>query len=170
MPLVVEDGTGLPNADSYASREEFLSYRTAMYATSGSEPVEAVDAALRRATRYIDANYAFVGYPTHGSQQALAWPRTVLGPNSTYVYALDYMPREVKNATIEAAIRELASPGSLLADENPSQRVIRQKVGPIETQYSDRGAAQVRITLIDRMISDLVSSSGGSMTVFALRA
>jgi hypothetical protein len=55
VTLVVEDGTGLANAESYASLTYVRTYhadRGSSVLTSGSDA--AVEAALRRATRYVD--------------------------------------------------------------------------------------------------------------------
>ena len=47
----------------------------------------------------------------------------------------DEVPREVEQATYEAALRELLKPGSLNPDYVATTAVKRAKVGPLETEF-----------------------------------
>jgi len=83
----------------------------------------------------------------------------------------DDAPEAVKNAIIEAARRELVSPGSLSPDYVASRVVTRErkKVGPLEKEleYAEAtGASSVRpdIAIIDQLLAGLlVQSFGGSV-------
>lgn len=112
---------------------------------SGSEANRT--AALVRATDYIDARYRhrlksgrwqsmFVGERTAGRSQAHEWPRTGATDYEGNEIDDDVVPVEVEYATYEAALRELAEPGSLSPDFVPSGQVIKEKVGTIEVGYS----------------------------------
>jgi hypothetical protein len=72
MALIVEDGTGKPNSDSYASVEDFVSYAV-RYGLTVPESTVAQEALLRRAALSMD------GLRWKGrratSLQSLAWPR-----------------------------------------------------------------------------------------------
>jgi len=172
MPLIVETGEGLANADSYVSVDQFNAYRQGVYGSAAGETPELVEAALRRATMYIDLKYIdkWIGYRTTGRTQALAWPRTVTNRGYREFLGIDEIPREIIQATCEAAIRELSSPGSLMPDYVSAERIIREKVGPIETQYAASGSPVPQVPIIDNLLRSLVSASAGSMTVFAQRA
>lgn len=172
MALVVETGEGLADANSYVSVEQFNAYRQGLYGASASETPELVEAALRRATMYVDLRYVdkWIGYRTTGRVQALAWPRTINNRAYREFIGIDEIPREIIQATCEAAIRELASPNSLMPDYNPSERIVRERVGPIETEYAKSGSSLPQVPLIDNLLRSLVSASAGSMTVFAQRA
>ena len=75
--LIVEDGTGLSNADSYASLAEANLY----HANHGNVDWSDIDATtkeqlLRKATDYMVAQYRlqYAGYRRY-STQSLDWPR-----------------------------------------------------------------------------------------------
>src|SRR5688572_6043385 len=77
MPLVVEDGTGLANADSYVSLAQADAYHITLGNTGWAGTNELKEQALRRATRYIDFFYydRWSGVRLNGRDQALQWPR-----------------------------------------------------------------------------------------------
>lgn len=77
-----------------------------------------LEAALRRATAWVDTTYRarFSGVRVSGRAQALEWPRTGAVDVNGESIGSDSVPIEITNATIEAAIRELAKPSSLSPD------------------------------------------------------
>jgi hypothetical protein len=152
MSLTVEDGTGLDDADSYVSVAQADAYHTAMgNATWTGEPVD-LEAALRRATQYIDARYTFRGDPVNGTQ-ALSLPRVIDGS------ALTWPLRNLTAACSELALRALAGP--LVADEDPVA-VTKEIVGSIEVDYArPANGGQVRFALVDNLLRDLVAGGVG---------
>lgn len=185
MTLTVETGAGLANSQSYLSVADFKSYAFANYAVTDPVSDEAVEQALRRATRYIDGRYRtrFSGYRTLAYTQALEWPRegVVLDwlPTSGYLHLYNYnsgavlllanniIPQQLKDAVAEAAIRELASPKSLTPDRKPSGQVLVQTVGPISTTYANVADARPIVTVIDELLTPLLlrkSALSGSLT------
>lgn len=125
--FVVEDGTGLPNANSYAS----VDFADSHFQSRGKGEwllltLEQKQAALIQATDYIDLRWgAWFKGERVACDQALEFPRT----------AFSDMPTTLLRATAEYAIR--ASNGSLAPDiqQDPSgYQVTRQfeRVGPIE--------------------------------------
>lgn len=133
----------------------------------------AKQAALIRASVYIDGRYRkllasgvwqslFPGVKTEGRGQAREWPRTGAEDYEGHAIPSDQVPVEVEQATYEAALRELVEPGSLSPDFVAASTVKRQKVGPIEEEFSVAagadGAASVRpvISIIDEMIAPLL--------------
>lgn len=81
----------------------------------------------------------------------------------------DQAPEPVRFAIIEAARRELASPGSLSPDYVASKVVKREKkqVGPLakEMEYAEAtSAASVRpdIEIIDQLLAGMLMASGGA--------
>jgi len=166
MSLIVEDGTGLLTSESYATVASTVAYA----ATRGLEfdgPDDDTEAALRRATTWIDARYrsGFTGYRVNRRNQALEWPRhDAYDANDNYV-AYNALPQEIVRATQEAAIRELAEPGSLSPDLTVGQTMKRVKVGPIEIDYDSSSAAYDNrpiSTVIDDILSTLLSYPSGS--------
>ncbi|NIJ89428.1 hypothetical protein FHR49_002229 [Xanthomonas campestris] len=116
---------------------------------AGSEAART--AALVRGTDYIDGRYRvllasgrwqslFPGVRTAGRGQPNEWPRTGATDNAGALIGPEEIPGEVERATYEAALRELARPGSLSPDFVASEAVTRERVGPIEVTYADSGA------------------------------
>ncbi|MGS0546533.1 DnaT-like ssDNA-binding protein [Pseudomonas parakoreensis] len=133
----------------------------------------AKQAALIRASVYIDGRYRkllasgvwqslFPGVKTEGRGQAREWPRTGAEDYEGHAIPSDQVPVEVGQATYEAALRELVESGSLSPDFVAASTVKRQKVGPIEEEFSVAagadGAASVRpvISIIDEMIAPVL--------------
>ena len=146
MALIVEDGTSLPNADSYLSVVAADAYHAAM-GNAVWQPLPAADkeAALRRATQYLDTRYRWRGEPLT-TTQALAWPRT----------AAQWPVRRLQDATAELALRA-AEQGSLYADEGAAA-VKSETVGSISVTYADAQRGQVKFTIVDDMLAGLVAS------------
>src|SRR5438093_6912314 len=128
LVLVKEDGTGLANANSYASAADGDAYHLGHYyasvwtsATTGNK-----ETALVMATRLIDASYQFNGFKK-GSVQALQWPRegaidpdrrdirlSVLENKLGPYFESDKIPKLLSDATCEMA-RELLTADRTLA-------------------------------------------------------
>ncbi|WLH49751.1 DnaT-like ssDNA-binding protein [Pseudomonas tolaasii] len=72
MTLIIEDGTGRPDAESYASAEDLAMYAVKFGAVIPAE-VPAQEALLRRAALAMDG-MLWKGRKTN-SEQALSWPR-----------------------------------------------------------------------------------------------
>lgn len=77
MALIVEDGNGLLDAESYASVAEANAYHVALNTTTWTGTDPAKEAALRAATSYVDGRYgaSFPGWK-RTKDQALLWPRS----------------------------------------------------------------------------------------------
>jgi hypothetical protein len=72
MTLIIEDGTGKPDAESYASAEDLAMYAV-KFGVVIPEGVPAQEALLRRAALAMDG-MTWKGRKTN-SEQALSWPR-----------------------------------------------------------------------------------------------
>lgn len=169
MALIVEDGTGKADAESYVSIAEVNDYATkrGLGFVIAGDAAAAAEAAARRATAWLDGFYAmkFPGKPTSVAQ-ALEWPRTCVQWRGQEL-GNDVIPAPVKKACCEAAIRELASPGALSPDVVGTARVLREKVGDLEVQYADVGgveAARPLVTVIDGILSGLLGGRTGEAT------
>jgi hypothetical protein len=170
MTLIVEDGTGLPNAESYASVASADAQMAALGITIWSGLVtEEKEQALRRATQYMEQAYRlrWHGYRTT-NVQALSWPRSEVPiPDSPgrfagyYTYVDEYsVPSEVSRACIDLAVR--AAAGELLADQ--SQQVTREKIGPIETEYTPYGTQAKQYPAITSLLAPYFQYAPGTVT------
>lgn len=169
MALVVEDGTGLAGANSYVSEAEFEAYcdASALTIEAGDE-----DAALVRATRYIDGEYRlrFPGTRLNGRAQALEWPRKDAVDQFGDDIDDDEVPVEIKNATCEAAVRELADPGSLSPDLERGGKIKELAAGSVDIIYADGAPAETIFSIIDKALSGIVGKRSNTSSSFFLRA
>lgn len=160
MALIVESGEGLANAESYISVADADARHTAFgnSAWTGSDAVK--EAALRRATAYMMQAYRGRWKGTRLMRaQALDWPR-----HGAVVDGFDWpsnaVPEEVANACADLAIKALA--GDLNADQN-GRAVIREKVGPLETEYAEYGSTAAQYRAVDMALSALLTGGGANV-------
>lgn len=143
--LIIEDGSGVPSADSYVSLANANAYHgeRGNSAWTGSRASDAAkEAALRRATAYVDALYhdRWPGYRAHRRRQGLAWPRALAyDADGDYILPTE-IPVELVQAVCEAATREVANPGSLNPDVTVAKAVKSRTIGPISTEYASTGS------------------------------
>lgn len=172
MAIVVEDGTGLANANSFGSLAEAFDYHEARGNTAWTNipasPADAgQEAALVRATSYIDGRFGqlFPGVRLKGRAQALSWPREDAFDRDGNEIASDEVPIEVRKATFEAALRELDAPGSLNPDVVMTDRVKSEKVDVIAVEYASSSSAADSIPVIgviDDLLASLVGDTSGT--------
>ncbi len=176
MSLIVETGLGVAGADSYVATVDCAEYAGLRGLTFGSDMT--ADAALRRATSYIDNTYRdrFPGYRTFRRAQPLEWPRTnayytyATPPGPVPVYAVAYaffpydlvpptsVPPEIITATCEAAIRELAEPGVLLPDLERGGAVSSLKAGSVGVKYAPGASANTAFQAVEAALSALIGT------------
>ncbi len=165
--LIVEDGTGFLDADSYCSVEFADEYHAARGnlawgLTSGGDR----EASLRKATEYLDAYYGarWLG-ETYADGQSLDWPRSyVPAPDRSYggwgysVAAwleVSPLPVVLVRATAELALKTAS--GTVL-DPDLSPAVKQETVGPITVIYQDRSTNVVTFSAVENMLSRLLKS------------
>lgn len=105
MAFVVEDGTGLPGANSYAAVAYADAYFLERNQSAWTGTPTQKEAALILATDYIEGRFwsRFAGVQLTETQ-SLSWPRTGTA------YASDAIPTPLVKATCEYALRALTSP------------------------------------------------------------
>jgi hypothetical protein len=145
LAIVVEDGTGKADANSYATIEEADERigESTNGATWGAAPVLLRTQCLIMATRVIDACYQFRGKKTFPDRQALEWPRT--GNPSMPDYepiSPTRIPPQLKTAIIEAAyVFSTHAPDPLYNADASTLKSKLRSILPIVTQsvMSDLG-------------------------------
>ena len=165
MTLIVEDGSGLVDAESYASVAEFKAYcdkRAMDYSAIIDSTIETL---LIRATDYMVNVYRNRWQGRRTNQfQALDFPRYDVVVDG-YSVASNIVPPLVKNACIELAFK--ANTIELLPDIE--RATIREKVDVIEVEYDKFAPVQTRYAQIDNMLSVLLSSAD-SLSVKLVRS
>lgn len=164
VAIVVEDGTGLEDANSYVSLDEAITYCNDHGLTFSASPSALGDAALIRASAAIDARYgsSYPGYLKSGRSQGLQWPRAAAYDVGGWLIPDDEVPIEIVRATIEAAVRELAVPNSMMPDLERGGQIQSIRAGSVGITYSNSAPARTTFTLIDGIVANILSGMGGS--------
>jgi len=162
--MIVEDGTGIADADSYVTLNDAIEYCTDRGLTFAASPSALGEAALIRASTAIDARYSssYPGDRTNGRGQGLQWPRTGAYDSDGWLIPEDEIPIEVFNATVEAAVREFASPNSMMPDLERGGEIQSIRAGSVGITYSSNASAKTEFTLIDGIMANVLSGMGGS--------
>lgn len=156
MALTVENGTGLGDADAFVSRADCDAYHTAHGNSAWDGTNDDKDAAIRRATVWVSQHFNWKGQPVQGRNQALAWPRYWASDRYGWPVDTTSVPQEVIDATCEAALRELTTPGTLTPDVTLTARVRSERVGPIATEYAVLPASADAERPVVTLISDIL--------------
>jgi len=161
MAIVVEDGTGLTNADAFISLAWLKEYHDARGNDYSAYTDAALEQAIVRATDFISESHHWAGYKIkerghQDGEQALAWPRSYVVDRNGYSVANDEVPTEIKKATAEVAIYEAGTPGGMQPTYVAHDRVKSERVGPLATEFdlSNRSAEGARPVLL--VVRDLI--------------
>ena len=161
MAFKVETGAGLEDANAYGSAADFTAYHDDRGRdTSGSTTGE-IEAAIIRATDYMDRVWTFVGQ-RENAVQALEWPRIGAFFRDDGRLAGD-VPREVVHACFEYAIRaldaELAPDGTYAASGGVVESK-SSKLGPLsKSETLAQGGAPIvkrSYPIADTLLRELV--------------
>lgn len=158
MALTVETGAGLVDADSYISLSDASARHSALgnaaWAAMASDTVR--EQALRRATTYMVQTYRQRWQGVRATaDQALDWPRWGVEADGYYVGA-DIVPTDVANACADLALRAASE------DLSPDleRGIVREKVGPIETEYDRYSQQAKRFSAVDALLSPYMLAGG----------
>lgn len=156
--IVVEDGTGLDNANSYVSVADARTYATNR---GVSLPVSDDDVAvmLIKATDYTEMFAPRYGGARLTTTQALAWPRTGAYVNGELI-ADDAIPRQLTKVSCELVLC-LASGINIMPNPTLTDFVIEETVGPITTKYAAPvGGVTQTLTQVNALMGQLFAVSG----------
>lgn len=148
--MVVEDGTGLSNADSFVS----VAYADTYFTTRGVTAWASLtnkEALLIKATDYIEAVYSesWKGV-TLNDTQSLSFPRII---DDATVY-----PDRLLKAVCELALK--ANDGDILVDVE--QRTIEEKVDVITVKYAEYSDQKTQYSMVYGLISPFLLSTGAN--------
>lgn len=131
MPLIVENGTGLLDADSYVTLAEFKTWASNRgYRWEDAEDFQ-IEEQLRLATGWIDTYNRYKGQRLK-VEQTLEFPRSGLVDWSSHT--ITGVPHRVKQACCELAYKGLSEP--LYVDLDRGGMVTSESVGPISVSYA----------------------------------
>ena len=139
MALIVENGTGLADADSYISLADARTFAANYGVTLPTDDTEA-EIALRQGTQYVDLQEpCFIGERLTDTQ-ALAYPRN---DDSG-------MPAALGKATVYAAA-EFALGTDVRASDDGKAIASEEVVGAVKVDYFNNGKAGGTVTITKAM-------------------
>lgn len=130
MALIVEDGTGLPNANTFVSRADYIAWAALRGVTIAN--TDAADVDLIKAVDYI-LTKCWNGTPTNDTQ-ALPFPRHYENFDGTLAYPDDAVPAGIIAGQLWAALA-IRQGVDLMPVSAGGAGIKREKIGPIETEY-----------------------------------
>ena len=145
--FIVEDSTGLPNANSLASVQDFKDYYSLRNVNISTLTDTQIEGFLVLGTDYIVQKYDFKGSKLKDTQ-SLPFPRVV---NNETIF-----PNNVKYATILLAFK--SQNGSLLADSQ--QQFKKEKVDVLEVEYMDGSSSEVVYNDVLGYLKPYLSNAG----------
>ena len=167
MALVVENGTGLSNADAYVSVADCSTYFTNRQGSTAWNDAAVTDddreAAIRNATAYLDRRYRTIwrGRRVY-KDQALAFPRQDIQDTDGFAVVSDALPQELVDACCEGAVLALSedllpdiSNAGIISEESVSVGSVRST-----TKY-EGGKSQVKkYRKIETLLRGLLRNTG----------
>lgn len=161
MTLIVEDGTGIDNANSYVTLAEARAYALARGVTlSATDSV--VEILVIKAMDYLESlDSQFKGVRKTDTQE-LSWPRDYVYRNDT---GSEYpaIPKELKNALNQLILDSNTfdiNPNRLLTDKG--QKIKERIEGAIDVEYAEQEQlTKPMLRKFDAMIQPLLKSGGG---------
>tara|TARA_R110000772_G_scaffold162165_1_gene273359 strand:+ start:953 stop:1450 length:498 start_codon:yes stop_codon:yes gene_type:complete len=161
MALIIEDGTGVDNANSYITVAEARSYADlrSLLLPSGDSAVEVL---IVKAFDYLES-LEYKG--SHANPpQAAEFPRQKLYLQGV-LFPDNQIPYKLKQAQCQLAFEAVNID---LQPTGNGKEVIREKVDVVEVQYSEKGinVARPTFTTVNSLLKDLVKSglSSGYLT------
>lgn len=170
MALVVEDGTGRVDSESYISVVDADIYISKYGLPLGLEwpdnyGIPEKEIALRLGTQYIDEMYRarWKGFKNN-IDNALLWPRSGVEVDGRFGLESAVIPVNLQRATAEAATR--VSIDKILFPDVTSPGTMRSKLIKIDgaitvrTDYVGGSSDRKRYTIIDELLADLLRPGG----------
>jgi hypothetical protein len=155
MALVVEDGSGKSNAQSFASVADADAYAAARGYSDWTGDATAKETALTKAADFLCRYYSFIG-TKKTKAQALAWPRADATDIDGFTHDSE-VPVEVKNANIELARRALTA--DLMPDLARGGKVRSVGVGDLSVTFADDAPVNKVYQTVDLLLRPLLMPS-----------
>ena len=156
--LIIEDGTVVDNANSFATDEEFKTYANLRCMTvPATQPAR--EALLILAMDYIFSVESKLQGCRVSIDQELPYPRHGACANNFSIPS-DSIPKSLKKAQVELALQ--ASTSDILISQSV-QNVSKEKLGELEVEYFSGGSwSQVRTDRADAYLNPLLENAGSN--------
>jgi hypothetical protein len=160
VTIIVEDGSGVEDANSYVSVEDVRTYATQRGVTLPSDDDELAALVIKAADFIESFACDFQGAKTD-CEQAMQWPRTGVVVCCNEI-ASNVIPKELKKAQCASVLA--ANEGIVLQPNiTPESYVVEETVGPITTKFADPSKVGIspRFTGVDALLKPLFAASCG---------
>jgi hypothetical protein len=134
VPLIIEDGSGVADANSYVELVELRDFAANRGYLLPTEDEEAEALAVRAADYLLAIESRFKGRRAT-PVQSMAWPRVGAWFHG-FAVAPDSIPLNIRLAQCQLAVDAMTVD---LLPATDGRAVIREKIGDLETEYSDTG-------------------------------
>jgi len=152
LSLIIENGEGLSNSESYVD----VAYVDAYFLKRGNTEWDSItnkESRIVLAMDFIENNYTYIGTKLV-STQSLSFPRLINGETVD--------PASLKSAVCELALK--ANSGDLLQDTGKT--TIREKVGTLEVEYDANQDDLTSYNYVNKLLAPyLVSTSSFSYSI-----
>lgn len=168
ITIIIEDGTQVANANSFVSvaNARIYAVNRGVALPSSNDDLGIM---LIKATDYLQAQANRFKGERVSADQALEWPRKCVYLYDALVPS-NVIPKSLISAQIELAM--VINAGlTLQPNFVPGDYVVKEKVGPIETQYSDplRVGIESKFTAVDALLSLLFKSNSTGFSLTTIR-
>ena len=161
--IIVEDGTGKTNSNSYVSEAEFATFNSDRGITLTADNGTASEV-LVKANDYLETLY-YIGTKSTEAQ-ALQWPRDNVYIDGYYIESTT-IPTQLKNGQMFVAV-------SIDLGEDPLttlDRVIKkEKLDSLEIEYADNAASRAIITSAERTLQKLLCAGNNGSSFRVIRS
>ena len=162
--LVIEDGTGKTDSNTYVDEAGLTTYATDRGITLNAADDTAKAALLIKAMDYIEAQPFKGGKFT--DEQALQWPRYSVVIDNYWVDT-DEIPKLLIDAQCETAIG-IDGGNDPLA--NVPRETKKEKVGDIEVEYMDGARSSTYLEAAETKLDKLLRAGTGGISAIAIRS
>lgn len=131
MPLIVEDGSGVPGANSYVTIEEAREYAASRGISFPANDAE-LEVLLVNGFDYVESFARRYQGAKAKADQETAWPRSGVVIEDYYLPS-NIIPRQLKYAQIRAA----EATGEIDLMPVPSNGVVKEKIDVLEFEYAE---------------------------------
>lgn len=171
--LIIEDGSGKVDANSYVSVDElrvFASARGLPLPSNDEDGDKQIEQKLILAADYLESEIQYAG-DKYSDAQALSWPRRY-AYISDKLFPYNAIPKNLKLAQMRLALAALEGVElQPVLSGNAEDYVTEEKVGPIETKYADptKFSGRATFTAVDALLAPLLGSGTGFGTFTVVR-
>ncbi len=135
--LIIEDGTGKEDSNSYVTAAELVTF-AALRGVTIPDTAPEQEVLLIKGVDYVESFGSRLSGTKNTGTQAMQWPRTGATADGYAVTSTD-IPAQLKKAQLQAALESVTT--SLLGTSANPTGIKKEKVDIIETEYFERGAS-----------------------------